>query len=119
MDIGYNDSTKRLVIFDLARVDDFGKQFKYKVGDELYSFNNRLLTIENAQEVITDFMSKTKVGDKLEIEVYRKDKKGNYKLKKLSGKVKKVKVTEENVIDVVKEPTDRQIVARRAWLGIR
>jgi predicted metalloprotease with PDZ domain len=118
MGLGFNDSTKRLVIIDLASVDEFGKQFKYKVGDELYSFNNRLLTLENLQEVIGDFMSKTKVGDKLAIEVYRKDKKGKSKLKKLSGKVKMVKVVENNIIDIVKEPTEKQIVARRAWLNI-
>lgn len=116
--IGYSEETKRLTVIDVSNVDDFGKQFKYKVGDELYSFNNRLLTIENAQEVVTDFISKTKEGDKLVVEVYRKDKKGNFKLKTLKGKVKKVPVIEENVIDIVKDPTDKQIVARRAWLGI-
>lgn len=116
--IGYNDSTKRLVVIDVNEVDEFGKQFKYKVGDELYSFNNRLLTLDNAREVVGDFMSTTAVGDKLVIEVYRKDKKGRYKLKKLSGKVKKVKVIEKNIIDVSKNPTEKQITARRTWLGI-
>lgn len=116
--IGYSEESKRLTVIDVSNVDAFGKQFKYKVGDELYSFNNRLLTIENAQEVVGDFMSKTKVGDKLVVEVYRKDKKENLRLKSLKGKVKKVKVTEENVIDIVKDPTDKQVVARRAWLGI-
>jgi predicted metalloprotease with PDZ domain len=116
--IGYSEESKRLTVIDVSNVDAFGKQFKYKVGDELYSFNNRLLTIENAQEVIGDFMGKTKVGDKLVVEVYRKDKKGNNKLKSLKGKVKKVKVIEENIIDIAKEPTDKQITARRTWLGI-
>jgi len=116
--IGYNDSTKRLVVIDVNEIDEFGKQFKYKVGDELYSFNNRLLTLDNAREVVGDFMATTQVGDKLVIEVYRKDKKGKYKLKKLSGKVKKVKVIEKNIIDVSKNPTEKQITARRTWLGI-
>lgn len=116
--IGYNDSTKRLVVIDINEIDEFGKQFKYKVGDELYSFNNRLLTLDNAREVVGDFMATTQVGDKLVIEVYRKDKKGKYKLKKLSGKVKKVKVIEKNIIDVSKNPTEKQITARRTWLGI-
>lgn len=117
--IGYNDSTKRLVVIDVSGVDAFGKQFKYKVGDELYSFNNRLLTLENAQEVVGAFMGSTKVGDKLKVEVYRKDKKGIYKIKKLSGKVKKVKVIERNIIDIAKNPTEKQITARRTWLGIK
>jgi carbonic anhydrase len=76
------------------------------------------MTIETAQEIVTDFVSKAKEGDKLVVEVYRKDKKGNMKLKTLKGKVKKVKVTEENVIDIIKDPTDKQVTARRAWLGI-
>ena len=92
MGIGYNDSTKRLVIIDMGSVDNFGKQFKYKIGDELYSFNNRLLTVENAQEVIVDFLGKAKVKDKLQVEVYRKAKKGKFNLKKLKGKIIKVKV---------------------------
>lgn len=117
--IGYNDSTKRLVVIDVSNVDAFGKQFKYKVGDEIYSFNNRLFTLENAQEVVSSFMSSTKVGDKLKIEVYRKDKKGKYKLKKLSGKVKKVKVTEKNIIDIYKDANEKQITARKTWLGIQ
>jgi predicted metalloprotease with PDZ domain len=119
MGIGFSDSTKRLVIIDVSNLDDFGKQFKYKVGDELYSFNNHLLTLENARDVIGDFMGKTKEGDKLEVTVYRKNKKGEYQEKVLSGKVKKVKVMEENIIDVLKDADDKQIAARRAWLGIR
>jgi predicted metalloprotease with PDZ domain len=116
--IGYSEETKRLTVIDVSNVDAFGKQFGYKEGDELYSFNNRLLTLETAQEIVTDFVSKAKEGDKLVVEVYRKDKKGNFKLKTLKGKVKKVKITEENIIDILKDPTDKQVTARRAWLGI-
>jgi predicted metalloprotease with PDZ domain len=119
MGIGFNDSTKRLVIIDISNLDAFGKEFGYKVGDELYSFNNRLLTLENAQEVIGDFMAKTKVGDELKIEVYRKDRRGRSKLKELEGKVKKVKITENNIIDIIKDASDKQLIARTSWLGIK
>ena len=63
-------------------------------------------------------MSSAAVGDKLSVEVYRKDKKGNYKLKKLKGKVKRVKVKEKNIIEVSKEVSDKQLTARKSWLGI-
>lgn len=116
--IGYSEESKRLTVIDVSNVDAFGKQFKYQVGDELYSFNNRLLTLETAQEIVTDFVGNAKEGDKVVVEVYRKDKKGVSKLKTLKGKVKKVKVVEENIIDIAKEPTDKQITARRTWLGI-
>ena len=64
-------------------------------------------------------MGKTKIGDKLKVDVYRKNKKGKYKLKTLKGKVRTVKVIEENVIDIIKNPNDKQIITRRAWLGIK
>ena len=103
-----------------ARVDAGLKDrsFGYEVGDELYSFNNRLLTLENSQEVVGDFMAKTKVGDKLVIEVYRKDKKGNESTKKLKAKVKPVKVTETDLLELNDKATEQQINARKAWLGI-
>lgn len=119
MGIGYNDSTGRLVIIDLDKVDAFGKKFKYKVGDELYSFNNRLLTLSTAQDVIGTFMKNTKEGEKLTVEVYRKNKKGVTKLKTLSAKVKKIKVTEEYIIDILKDADEKQLTARKAWLGIK
>lgn len=118
MGIGYNDSTKRLTIVDISHLDAFGKQFKYKVGDEIYSFNNRLFSLENAQDIVSSFMSSAAVGDKLNVEVYRKDKKGKYKLKKLKGKVKRVKIVEKNIIEVAKDVSDKQLVARKGWLGI-
>ena len=62
----------------------------------MYSFNNRLLTLENAQEVVSDFVSKAKEGDKLVVEVYRKDKKGNFKLKTLKSHLKKIR-NDDNV----------------------
>lgn len=116
--IGLNETTKRLVITDVSNVDEVGKKFKYKVGDELYSFNNRLLTLETAKDVIGEFMDNVKEGDKLVVEVYRKGKKDDYTVKKLSGKMKKVKVTQTNYIDALKNPTEQQITARLKWLGI-
>ena len=40
-------------------------------------------------------------------------------LKTLSAKVAPVKVTIPNDITVNKTPTDRQIIARNAWLGLK
>ncbi len=117
--IGYNEETKRLYVNDVSNLDAFGKQFKYKVGDEIYSFNNRLFAIENAQEIVSSFISTANTGEKLIVEVYRKDKKGNFKLKKLKGKVKRVKVKEKNIIEVGKDISDKQSAARKAWLGIQ
>ena len=63
-------------------------------------------------------MENTKVGDKLVIEVLRKDKKGNEKTKVLKAKVKTVPVTETDILELNDKATEQQLRARKEWLGI-
>jgi len=49
---------------------------KFKEGDEIVTFNNRKLTLENIKDVLGGYMENAKAGDRLVIEVIRKDKKG-------------------------------------------
>ena len=63
-------------------------------------------------------MQNAKKGDKLVIEVLRKDKKGNEKVKTLKAKVKPVKVTETDIIEINEKATEQQVIARKTWLGI-
>jgi hypothetical protein len=68
--------------------------------------------------VLGGYMQNAKTGDKLEIEVLRKDKKGSESGKKLKAKVKPVKVTDTDVIDINESATEQQVIARKTWLGI-
>ena len=52
------------------------------------------------------------------IEVLRKDKKGNETIKKLKAKVKPVKVTETDLLELNDKATEQQLNARKEWLGI-
>lgn len=117
--VGFNPQTNRLVVIGTDHLDPFGKKLKYKEGDELISFNNRKLTLENIKEVFGDYFENAKPGDKLVIEVLRKDKKGNETLKELKGKVKPVQVTEHDLIELDGSASDKKIKARNAWLGIK
>lgn len=116
--VGYNPQTNHLVVVNTNKLDAFGKKLKFKEGDEIMTFNNRKLTLDNIKDVLGGYMQNAKTGDKLEIEVLRKDKKGNEKIKLLKAKVKPVKVTETDVIDINEKATEQQIVARKTWLGI-
>ena len=69
-------------------------------------------------ELKTDVSNVSKTGDKLEIEVLRKDKKGNESIKVLKAKVKPVKVAETDEIDLNEKATEQQIITRKTWLGI-
>ncbi len=118
--MGFNPNTNRAVVFDMVHADAFGKKMKYKDGDEIVLFNGKNITMENYKEVLYGFLQNAKTGDKLVVEVARKKGKGKKeKLKTLSAKVAPVKVTIPNNITVNKTPTDKQVVARNAWLGLK
>jgi len=63
-------------------------------------------------------MENAKAGDKLIIEVLRKDKKGNEKIKLLKAKIKPVAVTETDILELNDKATEQQLKARKEWLGI-
>ncbi|MEO8761689.1 MAG: peptidase M61 [Bacteroidia bacterium] len=116
--MGFNPKTNRAVIFDVANADAFGKKMKYKEGDEIVLFNGKAVTMENYKEVLYGFLQNAKNGDKLIVEVARK-KKNTEKVKTLSAKVAPVKVTILNEITVNKNASDKQVLARNAWLGLK
>jgi len=118
--MGFNPTTNRATIFDMVNADAFGKKMKYKDGDEIVLFNGKNITMENYKEVLYGFLQTAKTGDKLVVEVARKKGKGKKeRVKTLSAKVAPVKITLPNNITVNKAPTDKQVVARNAWLGLK
>lgn len=116
--VGYNPTTNRLVVVKTDKLDAFGKKLKFKEGDEIMTFNNRKLSLENIKDVLGGYMQNAKTGDKLVIEILRKDKKGNEIVKTLKAKVKPVKVTETDILEINEKATEQQTIARKAWLGI-
>lgn len=117
--VGFNPTTNRLVVASTEKLDAFGKKLGFKEGDELLSFNNRKLTLENIREIFADYFTNAKAKDKLTVEVLRKEKNGKETTKVLKAKVKPVEVMETDIIEVNKNATDKQVAARRAWLGIK
>jgi len=116
--VGYNPTTQHLVVVNTDKLDAFGKKLKFKEGDEIITFNNRKLGLDNMKDVLGSFIQNAKEGEKLVIEVLRKDKKGNESTKTLKAKVKKVKVIETDLLEINEKATEQQIAARKAWLGI-
>ncbi len=116
--VGYNAETNRLVVVNISKLDEFGKKLGFKEGDEIVTFNNRKLGTDNIKEVLGGYMKNAKKGDKLVIDVFRKDKKGNESIKTLKAKVKPVKVTDYDVLEVNDKATEQQVLTRKDWLGI-
>ena len=115
---GVNPQNERIIVYDVSEMNEFGKDLGYKDGDEVISFDNKTLNIENVQNVFQEFMAGSKEGDKLVVVVMRKNKKGKEKKVKLKAKQRPVITTFYNNIDINKSATSKQIVARNAWLGL-
>ena len=116
--LGVNPKNERIVVFDVSERNDFGKALKYKVGDEIIEFNGQKLTLDNVQNVLSSYITTAKEKEKLVVVVMRKRKSGKEKTVKLKAKQRMVSVNLYNNIEVNKNATSKQIVARNAWLGL-
>jgi predicted metalloprotease with PDZ domain len=116
--LGINPKTEAIIVADITEIDDFGKALGYKEGDEIVSFNGKPLTLDNVQNMLQDFVTTVKEGDKVTIVVKRLNKKGKEKRVKLKAKQRFVMANYYNNITVNKNAGSKQILARNAWLGI-
>jgi C-terminal processing protease CtpA/Prc len=117
IELGYNPATQRIIVANTAKLNDFGRKMGYQEKDEIKSINGKELTVQNAQEVLTDFRDNTKEGDPLNIVVIRKDEKGQDKEVKLTQKVESVETEQRHAFVPAESPTEAQITLRKAWLG--
>lgn len=116
--LGFNPATNRAVIYETEKMDDFGRKMGYKEGDEIVLFNGKPVTMENYKEVLFGFLQNAKTGDKLVVKVARK-KGRKEKTKTLKAKVEPVKISIPNFISVNQDASERQVIARNAWLGLK
>lgn len=115
---GVNPKNEKVMVYDVSEMNEFGKDLGYKEGDEIVTFDNKELNLENVQNVFQEFMGRSKEGDKVVVAVLRKNKRGKEKKVKLKAKQRPVITTFYNNIDVNKSATSKQIIARNAWLGL-
>lgn len=119
-DLGYDEQNKHFIVAGTTQLDKFGKKMKYKTGDQIISFNETALTLENAQEVILKYVMAAKAGDELKMEVMRPaGKKGKLKKKVLHAKLFEVETKETNVLvpDAADQLSSEQRSFRKAWIN--
>ena len=114
--LSYNPETQRLFVADMSNVNEFGKSLGYKTNDELIAVNGVSIDMDKVQEQMDDFKKNTKPGDKVEVEVARKEK-GKVKNKKLKAKAILVEKNKKYLIEFSEKATEEQIQLRNAWLG--
>ena len=114
--LSFNAETQRLFVVDMGNINDFGKSLGYKTNDELISVNGIEIDMDKVKEQMKDFKKNTKIGDKVEIVVARKEK-GVFKNKKLKAKAIQVEKKEKYLIEFDKNASSEQLSLRESWLG--
>ncbi|MFI5151419.1 MAG: peptidase M61 [Bacteroidia bacterium] len=119
LELGYDTLMNHFTIAGTSHLDKFGKLMKYKAGDEILTFNDTGLNLQNAQEVIMQYISNAKPGDELRMEVLRPGKKGVFRNKKLHAKLIEIESEETHVLSPVPEEelTPSQLDFRKAWIN--
>lgn len=116
--LGYNPNTGAIIIFDTSEMNEFGKKMGYKDGDQIVKFNKTdVTTPERFKETVDAFKASAKAGDKLEIIVLRRNDKGKEKKVKLKAAVEVIQSMDRFVIKPIANPTEKQLLVRKAWLG--
>jgi cyclopropane fatty-acyl-phospholipid synthase-like methyltransferase len=114
--LGFDQQTKRLVVTDIADMNDFGKTMGYRKNDEIVSINGVEITQANAQEYFKNFQNITKAGEDFIVKVMRKDEKGEDKVVELKGVMVKSPVVKFNVLEFSAAATPEQLTLRNYWL---
>lgn len=111
-----NPKTDRFRVSSNKRMNKFGKDMGYQVGDEIVSFNGKEVTVDNFDAMIEEFRSTVKEGDKVYAVVLRESK-GKVKEKKLKAKAVTKRQRAQNALSLDPNATPQQIRIRDAWLN--
>jgi predicted metalloprotease with PDZ domain len=115
--LGFNESTFRFIIIALDEENEFINNLGLKVGDELYSVNGEVVNFMNIREKLAPKGNKQKIGDKYEVEVYRKNNEGKFELIKSSTTISKLKTMYDEKVEIMDAISPEQEKIRNAWMG--
>ena len=114
--IGFNMETQRLFVMDVADLNKFGKKLKMKINDEIIAINGKELSLDNLEDVIIDYQTNTKDGEKVEILVERRVK-GKTTQVLLKAKAIQTEAIQDYYMAINPNATEQQVQLRKTWLG--
>ncbi|MCB9234318.1 MAG: peptidase M61 [Bacteroidia bacterium] len=97
-------------------MDDFGDLIGYRRGDILAKFNGKRVKWSNFRTLLNKYFADAEAGDRLEMMLKRKEN-GKWEKLKVSVALKTEIREEEDYIGPKRQPTEKELNLRRAWLG--
>ncbi len=111
--ISYNPETGRLLVDNIEKMNELGKQLGYQKGDEIIKMNGKEApTDETIQEFIYDFKEGLEEGKEFTITVLREGEEVV-----LKGDALKVERKALHEIKFMRNPSPQQLKIQKAWLS--
>lgn len=110
-----NDSG-RVVVNNIAKLNEFGKKMGYRKDDEIISINGTAVTAANFTAAVNNYIATAKEGDPVTITVNRKNTSGTVETVTLTAPAQKVSKTDEHKLEF-DTPDETQQKIRKAWLN--
>ncbi len=104
------------LVIGTKKMNEFGKKLGYRDNDELLNINGKTITLDNAQQLLQEYVSQTKEGDKVEVKVKRKNAAGEISEMTLTAPAVKVEKEQFHVLKMNGNATPEQLKIRNAWL---
>jgi predicted metalloprotease with PDZ domain len=116
LDVKFDKEAGYWTVSDLSRVNKFGKQMGYEIGDQIVTFDGEKLTYNNFDQVIANFRGRHDEGDKVYVELLREQPDGSRKSLKKKGKTVNSNLRGMDVLSIDPNATPEQVALRNAWL---
>ena len=119
--VGYNPDTGNLYVSSTTNINEFGKSLGYKDGDIFVKLNDVPLSenVDELQAFFEETRNNMKEGESFSVTVKRKNEVGIEEEVILESEIFKVETTEQHIITPAENPTERQLMLRKAWLKPR
>ncbi len=116
--IGVNPESGQLFVSSTARMNSFGQALGYKQGDIILKVNDKDLpeSMAEMQNFFNEMREGMKEGEHFSVTVLRKSDDGEEVEERLATEIFKVETSDQHILEVNKEATERQIMVRDSWL---
>lgn len=117
---GFDRDAERNVlrVISMDEADAVALDLGYKVGDRIITLNGGSMEFGKLENTIVQFFTTTQVGESIEVEVLRPNKKGTkFSTVRLRATVKEVKMDAPNLITPMDQPSEARLKLQRKWLS--
>ncbi len=116
--LSYNFDTERLVVINTAEMNEFGRKLELKEGDELIEVQGEEITLDNMNEVISNYYQNTEAGDKVKLKIARKEEgEEEYDTETLKARAILVPIEDTHVFEIYEDVTEEELKLRKAWIN--